>query len=92
MYSDVVMPSYDMPTGFERVPVCLTAGVAVLGFLDLVSGWDEGCLGTGGLNSAIYPGDESLRALDHESTSFRNWAVIASACRSAPRSASSSWV
>jgi hypothetical protein len=88
MYSSVDLPSYDMLNGFERVPADFAVCRGALGFFVVAACWDEAFLVTGTL-SAIRPGDASLRALDHESTSLRNWAFIASACRSASRSMSS---
>jgi hypothetical protein len=92
MYSAAVTPPYDMLNGFLLIATSVGAGLGVAAFLGLLAGGDDGgFLATEVSASAISAVDVSLRALDHESTSFRNCAFIASACLSASRAPSSSW-
>jgi hypothetical protein len=92
MYSAAVTPPYDMLNGFLLTGTSVGAGFGIAAFFALLAGGEEGgFLATEVSVSAISAVDGSLRALDHESTSFRNCAFIASACLSASRSPSSSW-
>jgi hypothetical protein len=66
-------------------------GFGDAGFFALVAGGEAGGFrATGVLASAISAVDGSLRAFDHESTSFRNCTFMASVCLSASRCPSSS--
>jgi hypothetical protein len=92
MYSAAVTPPYDMLNGFLLVATSVGTGLGVAAFFALLAGGeDAGFLATAVSASATSAVDGSLRPLDHESTSFRSCAFIASACLSASRCASSSW-
>jgi hypothetical protein len=92
MYSAAVTPPYDMLNGFLPMATSVGAILGVAALFALLAGGDGGGFLTTEVSaSAISAVDGSLRALDHESTSFRNCIFIASACLSASRAPSSSW-
>jgi hypothetical protein len=92
MYSAAVTPPYDMLNGFLLMATSVGAAFGVAAFFGLLAGGEDGgFLATEVSASAMSAVEGSPRALDHESTSFRNCAFIASACLSASWAPSSSW-